>query len=129
MESYKYTDYLDWAEFDEFGDPVNATELPVYPSDDTPLNHYVEQYPEKAHRVLASILGLEYDLIREQMEKLLLSRLQPHGGSSKRPAAEGDTQIRKNARFAISDNSSLTEEIHQGELGDYKQTYLSSSSS
>lgn len=131
LESYAYSDYTVWAEFDELGEPVEQTELYTYPGYDSPLTHCVEQYPEKAHRALANILGLEYDLIRQEAEKVRRYNAKEQtrvSGTYKRHSTAGNSP-KKSQRVAISYNSSLTEEIHRGEPGDYKQTRLSSTPS
>lgn len=130
LDSYVYDDYTAWAEFDEFGEPVDQTELHTYPGDDNPLTHYVERYPEKAHRALANILGLEYDSIRQEVEKVrryIAEAQAAASGTNKRGSTEGGA--RRKSQKTVSDNSSLTEEIHRGELGDYKQACLSSTPS
>jgi hypothetical protein len=107
-------------------------QLKLFPSNETPTLFCVRRHVEMAHLALAEILGLDYNAIEDNMRRLetyLQGSASPrHPTKSKRQ--DDDAILGRKSKSArpepISDCSSLTEEIHRGPTGQYRQTHISS---
>jgi len=133
LQSYDYNDYEVWEDYDEYGEqiaPPSVPQLKTYPGDQSPLEYYVGRFPEEAHSTLGNILGLEYGVIRLEMKKLEEYKAGTAHlvGGSKRDKGSDEASSGRWMKMAktVSDESSLTEEIHRGPVETYKQTQLSS---
>jgi hypothetical protein len=67
---YDFKSYYAWEEYDENGERVSKTYEQLAITSKTKEQFYVERSPIKAHCSLATILGLDYAAVAEEMDKL-----------------------------------------------------------
>jgi hypothetical protein len=118
LEAHEFTAWEDW---EEDRDPKD--QLKLQRSNQTVAEFYVERNPKAAHYELASRIGLEYGAIEDLIERFEDYDESPTGDIPTKRKERADKGS-SSERASPSNASLLTEEIHWGRIGNYKQTQL-----